>query len=51
MIPVNIVDQFIGLLASEQSTLSTVLSTSSDDDLKKKTICEVKEINQILSRS
>ena len=50
MIGSHSIDQFIGLLATEQSTLSSQLSSSATkDDEKRKVIIEVKEINSILA--
>lgn len=48
-IPTSVLDQFLGLLASEQNQLTNQLSSNaSDDDVKRKAITDVKEVNQIL---
>jgi hypothetical protein len=50
MIASHSVDQFIGLLATEQSNLSSQLSSpSTKDEDKKRILSEVKEINSILA--
>ena len=50
MIGAHSIDQFIGLLATEQSTLSSQLSScTTKDEEKKKCLSEVKEINAILA--